>query len=122
MTKSFVCLVIVLILPFVSGATMPKQRALHLPDAAFFMANNDDVMEALQSYAEALCLQDKLTDDSPGALLIAGALCGDSKRNADGDSLSHDGDWRSYTMLAYIKIVAICAAEEQVQNLCRWFK
>ena len=122
MTRIFALLVVVLLLPLTSGATVTKQRPLHPPNAAFFLANNDNVWEALQSYAEALCIQDKLTDHTPGALLVAGAQCGDSKRNADGDSLSHDGKWHDYVWLAYIKIVAICAIDEQMQNLCRWFR
>lgn len=122
MTKFLICCAIVLLLPTLTGATVAKPRQLHAPDAAFFLANNDDVMEALQSYAEALCVQDKVADDSPAAILTAGALCGDSERNADGDSLSRDGAWRGYALLAAIKITAMCAADEQVQNLCRWFR
>jgi hypothetical protein len=83
---------------------------LHTPDPLFFLSNNDDVMEALQSYAEMLCRQDAPAQP-----------CGDSKRNADGDSLTHDGKWHDYVWLAYAGIVAMCDGVSAYE-LCRQFR
>ncbi len=110
MTKLIVCLALIITLPLLSGATIPRRQTLHTPDPLFFLTNNDDVMEALQAYAEMLCRQ-----DSPGA------MCGDSKRNADGDSLTHDGKWHDYVWLAYAGIVAMCK-DAPGQELCKWFR
>ncbi len=103
-----------------TGATMPRHHIIHAPNAAFFLATHYEALDAIQSYALTLCLQDKLTDDTPSAILAAGAICQDSRRNSDGDSLSHDGMWRGYTWAAYAGIVAMCRGE--VDELCRWFR
>lgn len=112
-----VALITLAMLPSVeSGA--PK---LHAPNAVFFLITNDDVMEAVQAYAEVLCLQDHLVDHTPTAILNAGSICQDSRRNADGDSLTRDGAWRAYIDAAYGNIVSMCSAEGSYE-LCRWFK
>lgn len=122
MTRIFVLSVFVLILSFVYGDTVALSRPLHKPDAEFFLQTNDDVMEALQAYAETLCLQDKLVGHSPQLLLAAGAQCGDSKRTEKGDSLTHDGKWHDYVWLAYADIIALCSDAANQYELCKWFK
>lgn len=123
MTTRFIVLCTATILVLLScGGAASEHKELRSPNAAFFLANNVDVNEALQSFAEVLCLQDKMIDDSPDAILDAGAECQDSRRNDDGDSLTHDGKWHDYVWLAYAGIVAMCAADEQLSNLCKDFR
>ena len=116
-----IVLLLILATLLLSVRITPKHRVLHAPDAVFFLTTNYSAVEATQSYALTLCLEDTMTDDSPAAILAAGAICEDSKRNSDGDSLNNDGKWHQYTMLAYSEIVKICK-DGQGYELCKWYR
>lgn len=63
-------LIVLLSQPDGDRQALPKPK----PNAAFFLMNNDDFMDALSAYAETLCLLDRAKDDSPEAWLAAGVL------------------------------------------------
>lgn len=121
MRKLALLLIITTVVLSVSSASVQKQRVLHAPDAIFFLTTNYTAIEATQSYALTLCLEDTIVDNTPAAILAAGAICEDSKRNSDGDSLNDDGKWHEYAMLAYTEIVKICK-DGQGYELCKWYR
>lgn len=95
-----------------TGAAFHRPVVRVQPNAAFFFATNDTMVDALQSYAEMLCLADKAPDASPEAVLAAGSECNDSRVNEDGDSLTQDGQWHEYVEEAQRGIVAMCVGNE----------
>ena len=107
-------------------AILSTGAAFHRPvvrvqlNAAFFLDTNDTMLDALQSYAEMLCLSDKAPDASPEAVLRAGKVCNDSRVDEDGDSLTFDGGWRKYTEEAQRGIVAMCTGNET--RVCEGFR
>ncbi len=104
-----------------TGATVTRRNPIHAPDAAFFLATHYEALDAIQSYALTLCLQDKLVDDSPDAILAAGTECNDSRRDSEGDSLNDDGAWRAYSGAARGGIVAMCRDGGEYE-LRGWFR
>ena len=103
-----------------TGAAFHRSVVRVQPNAAFFLGTNDTMIDALQSYAEMLCLADKAPDASPEAVLRAGKECNDSRVDEDGDSLTFDGGWRRYTEDAMRGIVAMCVANDA--KVCEGFK
>ena len=103
-----------------TGAAFHRPVSHVQPNAAFFLGTNDTMLDALQSYAEMLCLADKAPDASPEAVLRAGSECNDSRVDEDGDSLTFDGGWRRYTEEAMRGIVAMCRANEA--KVCEGFR
>lgn len=87
--RTIACLIAIITLS--TGASFHRPPTRVQPNVAFFFATNDTMMDALQSYAEMLCLADKAPDASPEAVLVAGSECNDSRVDEDGDSLSFDG-------------------------------
>lgn len=122
--RNVLLVAIVLLSSVLVGVTVPtlaenRQRIVHVHES-FFLSNNDDVMDALASYAEALCIQDKVTDDSPAAWLKASSQCADSYRDDEAMTTSFDGGWRAYVLQASTEITRICIG--QAHELCQWFK
>ena len=103
-----------------TGAAFHRPVVRVQPNAAFFFGTNDTMVDALQSYAEMLCLADKAPDASPDAVLAAGGECNDSMVDEDGDSLTQDGQWRGYTEEAQRGIVAMCVGN--VAEVCEGFR
>ena len=103
-----------------TGASFHRPVLRIQPNAAFFFATNDTMLDALQSYAEMLCLADKAPDASPDAVLAAGSECNDSRVDSDGDSLTFDGQWRRYVEDAQRGIVALCVGNEA--KVCEGFR
>ena len=103
-----------------TGAAFHRPVSRVQTNAAFFFATNDTMLDALQSYAEMLCLADKAPDASPEAVLRAGSECNDSKVDEDGDSLTFDGQWHGYVEEAQRGIVAMCVGNEA--EVCEGFK
>ena len=109
-----------------TGAAFRRPVSHVQPNAAFFLRTNGTMLDALQSYAEMLCLADKAPDASPEAVLRAGSECKDSQADedsrvdSDGDSLTFDGQWRRYVEEAQRGIVAMCAANEA--KVCEGFR
>lgn len=87
--RVIVCFALITILS--TGAVFHRPMSHVQPNAAFFFGTNDTMLDALQSYAEMLCLADKAPDASPEAVLRAGRECNDSRVDEDGDSLARDG-------------------------------
>ena len=105
-----------------SGAVSTKKKRTLQVNASFFMQNNDDVMDALASYAEAICIQDKVLDDTPEAWVIASTKCADSYRDDEMLHSSNDGGWKDYSFAAYQGILALCQAHGNADDLCKVFK
>ena len=103
-----------------TGAAFHRPVVRVRPNAAFFLGTNDTMLDALQSYAEMLCLADKAPDASPEAVLAAGSECNDSRVDEDGDSLVADGQWHGYVEDAQRGIVAMCKGNEA--RVCEGFR
>lgn len=103
-----------------TGAAFHRPVVRVQPNAAFFLGTNDTMMDALQSYAEMLCLADKAPDASPDAVLRADSECNDSRVDDDGDSLAQDGQWRRYVEEAQREIVAMCVGSRV--TVCEGFR
>lgn len=118
MTRIIISLLMLTILSTSAAFHRPVSRVQ--PNAAFFFATNDTMVDALQSYAEMLCLADKASDASPEAVLAAGSECNDSRIDEDGDSLTRDGGWRRYVEEAQRGIVTMCVGNEA--KVCEGFR
>ena len=110
-----IVLFIVALLPNVhSAASLPQRRAT-VVNAEFFLSVNDDVMEALETYAEVLCVQDRVVDRSPQTWLVAAQICNDT---SEGGS---DGAWHQYALQASTEITQLCVGVRQMYELCKYF-
>ena len=116
--RAIACLIAIIILSTGTSFHRPSTRVQ--PNAAFFLGTNDTMLDALQSYAEMLCLADKAPDASPEAVLRAGSECNDSRVDADGDSLTFDGGWRRYVEEAQRGIAELCKTNEA--KVCGGFR
>lgn len=110
----------VVVLSLSSGATRPVEKHYTQPNAAFFFANNDDYYEAFSAVAVMMCIQDKVTNDSPESLRQAATKCRDSQTDEDGDPITHDGGWHAYTYPAIDMITQMCKANSA--KLCESYR
>lgn len=120
--RNVVIVISVLVASVFVGVAVPTvaEHIRATPDVSFFPMNNDDIGDALASYAEVLCIQDKATDSSPEAWLKAASQCADSYRDDQVMTSSNDGGWRAYVPQASNDIAMICAG--QGYEVCKYFK
>ena len=103
-----------------SSATYSRPKRAPVINEAFLMNNNDNIMEAVQTVAEAMCIQDKATGYTPQQWMVAAAQCADSYRDDDGETTSNDGGWIQYRVQAFNEVRRMC--EGRVSELCKWVR
>lgn len=84
------------------------------------MNNNDNIMEAVQTVAEAMCIQNRTVGYTPQQWTVAASQCADSYREDDGETTSGDGGWIQYRTQAFEMVKRMC--EGRVSELCKWVR